>query len=48
MNPTAGEQSKKPYHAPRIEDYGNIQALTQAVGKSSRRDGGKINDRSRF
>lgn len=48
MNPSAGEPSKKTYHAPTIEVYGNIQALTQAVGKSSRRDGGKINDRSRF
>jgi len=33
-------QSKKPFEAPRLHVYGDIAALTRAVGKTGLSDGG--------
>ena len=32
---------KKPYRAPVIHVYGNVRAITRAVGKTGASDGGK-------
>lgn len=34
---------KKPYRAPMILVYGDIRAITRAVGRTGRADGGKGN-----
>ena len=43
MNPNAKSQEKKSYHAPRIQEYGNIRLLTQAVTLKGVADGGTGN-----
>ncbi len=35
MKPKVENQPKKPYHAPVLQVYGSIQALTKAVGNTS-------------
>jgi len=37
----APEQPKKPFEPPRLHVYGDIAALTRAVGKTGLSDGGK-------
>jgi hypothetical protein len=31
---------KKPYHAPRLEEYGDVRTVTQSVGMTGAADGG--------
>jgi hypothetical protein len=39
--PTPTDASgKKPYHPPRLEEYGDIRDITQSVGTSGTLDGG--------
>jgi hypothetical protein len=33
------EQMKKPYKSPRLEIYGDLREITQAVGKTGKTDG---------
>jgi hypothetical protein len=40
MEPTDKNLTKKAYHAPQIQDYGNIKAITSAVGTRGDFDGG--------
>ena len=37
---TPAKRARKPYRAPLIHVYGNIRAITQAVGSSGAMDGG--------
>ncbi len=37
---TEAKQPKQPYQAPLLQTYGNIRAITQAVGKTAQQDGG--------
>jgi len=39
----AVESIKKPYSRPRLEVYGNLREITQAVGKTGKADGGSSN-----
>jgi hypothetical protein len=32
--------AKKPYSRPRLEVYGNLREITQAIGKTGKADGG--------
>ena len=34
--------SKKPYHPPRLVVYGDLRAITRAVGATSQPDGGPM------
>lgn len=42
MKATAQEPTRKPYHRPEIQVHGDIRALTQAVGATRQKDGGKV------
>lgn len=42
MNLTVQDPSKKPYHSPEIQVHGDIRVLTQNVGRTRQRDGGKV------
>ncbi len=40
--PKAAQVSKKPYRRPVLHVYGNIRAITQAVGSTGLMDGGAV------
>ncbi len=38
--PAKAEKIKKAYQSPRLIEYGDIRAVTHAVGQSGKKDGG--------
>jgi hypothetical protein len=44
MEKTDKNVSKQPYHVPQVQDYGNIKAITNAIGTGGRADGGRVDN----
>jgi hypothetical protein len=42
MEKTDKNVAKQPYHVPQVQDYGNIKAITNAIGSHGARDGGTV------
>jgi hypothetical protein len=40
--PSEKSEKKKPYQSPKLLVYGNLTQMTQAVGRKSQSDGGRI------
>ena len=38
--PAKAEKTRKPYHTPRLVEYGDIRAVTKGVAVSGKNDGG--------